>query len=114
MSANIVREKGLDLVDKIMTLCSAMEGDPLMPELSRSGLSILSNIHEADRAQSKADLIQKLGNLHSEINKFLFYLGVLNVTKNISEQEFESINTAVTEVSGIITSSIETAKLTDN
>ena len=112
MSEKAVCKKSNDLLGKIISLYSTMEDDPLAYEISRSSLSILSIIDEADRAQGNADFIRKLEALKTEINKFLYYLGILKIAQNINEREFESINTDATEVVKMINTTVETAKST--
>lgn len=114
MSEKAVCKKSRDLLGKIISLYSTLEGDPLAYEISRSSLSILSLIDEADRAQGNADFIGKLVALKGDINKFLYYLGILKATQNITEREFESINTDATEVVKMINTTVETAKSTND
>ena len=79
-------------------------------QILKSGTSVGANIREAEYSESIADFIHKMAIAQKETNETMFWLELLNETKYILTNEFESIHTDAVEIIKMITSSIKTAK----
>jgi len=72
-------------------------------QIYRSGTSIGANIAEAQRAQSAADFVAKMKIALKEANETQYWLQLLCETKYITEKEFNSLYSDLTEVLKILT-----------
>ena len=91
-------------------LCDNKKEFVLSKQILRSGTSVGANIIEAEHSESKVDFIHKMAISQKEINETIYWLELLQETKYISKQEFESINADAVEIIKILTSSLKTAK----
>ncbi len=79
-------------------------------QLLRSGTSIGANTREALNAESTKDFIHKLAIAQKEADETLYWLELLNETKYINENEFNSMHNDCSELLKIIKSIIITTK----
>ena len=76
----------------------------------RSGTSIGANIREAKNAESRADFIHKMGISQKKADETLYWLELLQATKYLLLEEFESLHNDGVEVLKLIKSIIISAK----
>ena len=79
-------------------------------QIQCSGTSIGANYSEACDAESKADLIHKLGIAQKEANETIYWLKVLYGSELITKTQYEELINDVSELYRIITACIKTAK----
>lgn len=84
--------------------------EPIYKQLLRSGTSVGANISEAQSAATKKDFINKLSISLKEARESHYWLKLLNETKIITKQEFESLDKDCDKLERLLTSSIKTAK----
>ena len=113
---NVLKDKSFLFAVRIVNLykylCEENKKYIMSKQVMRSGTSVGAMIREAEHSESKADFIHKLAIAQKEINETLYWLELLQITKYISDKEFESIHLDATEIIKLITSSIKTAKST--
>ncbi len=114
MKESTLKTKSLEFAVRIVNLykylCTDKTEFVLSKQILRSGTSVGAMIREAEHSESKADFIHKLAIAQKEMNETIYWLEVMQKTKYISLQEFDSIHTEAVEIIKIITSSIKTAK----
>lgn len=69
-------------------------------QVYRSGTSIGANIAESKTAQSDADFISKLSIALKEANETKYWLVLLHESKNISDEEYKSIENDINTIIG--------------
>jgi len=79
-------------------------------QIFRSGTSVGVMVREAEHSESIDDFIHKMAIAQKEISETMYWLELLEETKYILTNEFESIHTDAVEIIKMITSSIKTAK----
>ena len=113
---NILKDKSFLFAIRIVHLYKYLREENkeyiMSKQVMRSGTSVGAMVREAEHSESKTDFIHKLAIAQKEINETLYWLELLQETKNISNKEFESIYLDATEIIKLITSSIKTAKST--
>lgn len=67
-------------------------------------------IHESEHAESKSDFIHKLSIALKEANETEYWVQLIYKSSYISEKEFNSINSDLTELLKLLTSIIKTSK----
>jgi four helix bundle protein len=82
----------------------------LSNQILRSGTSIAANIAESKYAQSKNDLITKLSISLKEASETSMWLRLLNRTKYISDDQYNSLHNNIDELIRMLTASIKTLK----
>lgn len=101
---------------RIVKLCrylmSARREYALTDQLIRSGTSIGANISEAQEAVSKKDFVNKLSIALKEARETAYWLEILHESELLTDREFESINTDLTELCRMLTTAIMTSKRT--
>ena len=70
----------------------------------KSGTSIGANVAEAQRGQSKPDFNAKMNIALKEANESYYWIRLLYATEYLTEKEFSSIKTDITEIIAILTS----------
>jgi four helix bundle protein len=73
----------LDLIDFVERMPSDRAGDVVGEQLLRSGASIGANDREANRAESKADFIDKLGISSPEAAEAAYWLELISEPKHL-------------------------------
>ena len=118
MKTSILREKSFRFAVRIVNLykylCEEKKEFVMSKQIMKSGTSVGANIREAEYSESIADFIHKMAIAQKEINETIFWLELLNETKYILFNEFESAHTDAVEIIKMITSSIKTAKTKTN
>lgn len=111
---SILREKSLTFAVVIVNLseqlCKDRNNYRLADQILRSGTSIGANIRESSGAESVADFIHKLSIAKKECEETGYWLEVLIASNRITQAEFESLSSSVSELMAMLRSSILTAK----
>ena len=117
MKDNIIATKSEDFAVRIINLSEYMlQNNPskniqsLSNQILRSGTSIAANIAESKYAQSKNDLITKLSISLKEASETSMWLRLLNRTKYISDDQYNSLHNNNDELIRMLTASIKTLK----
>jgi len=79
-------------------------------QLTRSGLSVGANAHEAKSAESRADFIHKMHIALKEARETSYWLGVLEESGVAEDKEFQTLRKECNELTAIMVASIKTAK----
>ena len=79
-------------------LCETKREYILSKQLLRSGTSIGANIHEAIRAQSRADFFAKMYIALKESSETEYWLKLLFAENYLPENDFNQISVAVNEI----------------
>ena len=79
-------------------------------QIQRSGTSIGANYSEACDAESKADMIHKLGIALKEANETKYWIEVIYRSELMSKDKYSELTNDVEELYKILTASIRTAK----
>ena len=114
MNRNDVLEKCITFSVKINKLkkylCEKQHEYNNADQIQRSGTSIGANYSEACDAESKADMVHKLGIALKEANETKYWIEVLHGSELINEKYYEELMTDVEELYRVLTASIKTAK----
>ena len=113
MTDSKLRAQSMDFAVSIINLVKHLKekrGSIISNQIGRSGTSIGANIREAQYAHGKADFIAKLQIALKEANETGYWLELLFKTQYISEEEYNSLNSACTSIRIMLISSINTAK----
>lgn len=114
MKENVIKSKSFDFALRIIKLCKYLIDTKkefvLSKQILRSGTSIGALIRESEHAESTADFIHKLSIALKEANETEYWLQLLYKSNLITEKEFESINSDLTELLKLLTSIIKTTK----
>ena len=81
----------------------------LSKQFVRSGTSIGANIHEAIRAQSKADFLAKMSIALKEAQETDYWLDILHETGYVSQRDFNHLHTGLDELLRLLTSICKTS-----
>ena len=81
----------------------------LSKQLLRCGTGIGANVAEAQRGQSKADLIAKMSIALKEANEAHYWLKLLYRTEYLTNTQFESLESDIQELIGILMAICKTA-----
>lgn len=79
-------------------------------QIVRSGTSIGANVHEATKAESRADFIHKLMIAHKEMKETVFWLRLLKRGNYLPRGGYRSLRDDVDEIERILGKSIYTAR----
>ena len=117
MSENAVVEKSFEFAVRIVNLYKYLLREHkeyvMSKQMLRSGTSIGANAAEAQRGQSRADFTAKMCIALKEANETQYWLKLLYRTEYITKVQYESMNTDVWELIGILTAickSVNTGK----
>lgn len=114
MTRNDVLEKCISFSIKINKLkkylCEKEHEYNNSDQIQRSGTSIGANYSEACDAESKADMIHKLGVALKETNETRYWLRVIYGSELMSKKLYDELVGDVEELYRILTASIRTAK----
>lgn len=114
MTRNDVLDKCISFSIKINKLrkylCEKQREYNNSDQIQRSGTSIGANYSEACDAESKADMIHKLGVALKEANETKYWLKVLYGSELVSQRQYEELMGDVEEIYRIISASVKTAK----
>ena len=84
----------------------------LSKQLLRCGTSIGANVSEAQRGQSKADFAAKMNIALKEANETQYWLKLLYRTDYLTKNQYESLNSDIQELLGILTAICKSANAT--
>ncbi len=102
MSENQIESKSFDFAVRVVNLYKFLTEQKkefvLSKQLLRSGTSIGANVAEAQRGQSKADFLAKMSISLKEANETNYWLKLLYKTEYLTEQQFLSISSDITEI----------------
>jgi four helix bundle protein len=112
MRDSIIEAKSFDFAIRIVKLyqylCEEKKEFVLSKQLLRSGTSIGANVSEAQRGQSKPDFYAKHSIALKEANETYYWLRLLHETEYLTDKEFDSMATDVTELISILVSICKT------
>ena len=107
MKENVIMQKSFAFSVRIVNFYKHLTREKheymISKQIYRSGTSIGANIAEAQRAQSTADFVAKMKIALKEANETQYWLQLLCETKYITEKEFNSLHSDLTEVLKILT-----------
>jgi len=86
----------------------------LSNQIKKSGTSIGANVRESRNAQSRADFINKLQIALKESDETEYWLELLFETEYINQEVFDSLMTDNKELTALLTSIINSAKMNNN
>ena len=113
MDKNAAVGKSFEFAVRIVNLYKYLTGEyseyVMSKQLLRCGTSIGANIAEAQRGQSKADFAAKMNIALKEANETEYWLRLLYRTDYLSKEQFESINSDIQELLGILTAICRTS-----
>ena len=114
MNRNDVLEKCITFSVKINKLkkylCEKQHEYNNADQIQRSGTSIGANYSEACDAESKADMVHKLGIALKEANETKYWIEVIYRSEMISKDKYSELTNDVGELYKILAASIRTAK----
>ena len=116
MSYNIIVEKSFDFAVRIVNLHKYLTREHkefiLSKQLLRSGTSIGANVSEAQRGQSKADFTAKMSIALKEASESEYWIKLLYRTEYLSKEQYNSLNTDIQELIGLLTAICRTSNQT--
>jgi four helix bundle protein len=114
MGDSIIKNKSFHFAIRIVKLYKFLqEGKKeyvLSKQLLRSGTAVGALVREAQKAESTADFVHKLGMAQKENDETLYWLELLFETEYLDEKEFISIQTDSLELLKMIRRAIITSK----
>ena len=103
---NVSVDKSFEFAVRIVNLYKFLTREHkeyvLSKQLLRSGTSIGANVAEAQRGQSKADFTAKMSIALKEANETHYWLKLLYRTEYLSQVQYDSLNTDIQELIGIL------------
>lgn len=100
----------MQIIKLYKNLCENKKEFILSKQILRSGTSIGANVKEFIFAQSKADFYSKLNIARKEAGETEYWVELLYISKYISKQEFNSINSNCKEILKLLTAITKTQK----
>ena len=113
MGEDIIKVKSFSFAIRMVNLYKTLVSRNeyvMSKQVLRCGTSIGGNIREAKNAESRADFIHKMEISQKEADETLYWLELLQATKYLSQEEFESLHNDGVEVLKLIKSIIISAK----
>lgn len=114
MGDNVIKSKSSNFALRIVKLYQFLNQDKkeyiLSKQLLRSGTAIGALVREAEQAESKPDFIHKLAIAQKESNETDYWLELLFQSNYLSEFQFQSLKSDITEINKILASIIITTK----
>lgn len=112
--ANAIVDKSEDFAVRIVRLYKFLREKKhehiMSKQLMRSGTSIGANVAEAHNAQSDNDFVSKLSIALKECNETKYWTKLLWRTEYINEQQYNSLETDLSELYALLTSIIKSMK----
>ena len=113
MTENVSVEKSFEFAIRIVNLYKYLIREHkeyvISKQLLRCGTSIGANVAEAQRGQSKADFAAKMNIALKEANETEYWLKLLYRTEFINQEQYDSINSDIQELLGILTAICRTS-----
>lgn len=114
MKDNVVKEKSYAFAIRIVKLYKLLSTEireyVLSKQCLRSGTAIGALIFEGEHGQSKADFLSKMNIALKEANETAYWLNLLKDTEYLSEAEFQSLNSDITDIIRLLASIVKTTK----
>ena len=118
MTENVSVEKSFEFAIRIVNLYKYLIREHkeyvISKQLLRCGTSIGANVAEAQRGQSKADFAAKMNIALKEANETEYWLKLLYRTEFINKEQYDSINSDIQELLGILTAICRTSNAKNN
>ena len=109
---NLIEKKSFNFAVRTVKLCKIISEErkeyTLSKQLLRSGTSIGANVSEAEMGQTRADFYAKMSIALKEANETYYWLRLLHETEYLTDKEFDSMATDVTELISILVSICKT------
>jgi four helix bundle protein len=114
LKENQVLEMSFEFAVRIVNLYKYLTGERkeyvMSKQLLRCGTSIGANVTEAQRGQSKADFYAKMCIALKEANETQYWLRLLHRTEYLNTSHFDSINTDIQQLLGLLTAICKTTE----
>lgn len=110
---SVLSEQSLHFAVRILSLSKRLQksGEFIVSkQIGKSGTSIGANIKEAQYASIRADFIAKLHIALKEANETVYWLDLLQLTKEITDPEYTSLLSDCRSIRAMLVASINTAK----
>ena len=112
---NVIVIKSELFADRVIKMCKYLSkkktGDKdMIRQIYRSGTSIGANVAESQYAQSRPDFLTKMTIALKEANETRFWLARLHSGENLTDKEYESVNSDCEEIIKLLTSITATVK----
>ena len=108
MNENAIEIKSFEFAVRIVNLYKHLTEEKrefvMSKQILKSGTSIGANVAEAQRGQSKPDFNAKMNIALKEANESYYWIRLPCATEYLTEKEFSSIKTDITEIIAILTS----------
>ena len=111
--AELSMEFSVDIINLVKHLKSNHESI-ISNQIGRSGTSIGANIHEAQYAQGKKDVVSKREIALKEASETGYWLELLYRTKYIDAQTYKTLSAKCTSLRAMLIASCRTAKENTN
>jgi four helix bundle protein len=115
---NVVASKSYKFALRIVALykwlCAEKKEFVLSKQILRSGTAVGALVKEAERAQSKADFLNKMNIALKEANETEYWLMLLKDSEYLSVEEFQSVHTDCEALLRLLASIVKTTKTTLN
>ena len=110
-----ITERSFDFAVRLVKLCEVLDekrgvSRVLMSQILRAGTSVVSNVEEAQAAQSRADFVSKMGIALKEARESYIRLRILAAAGVLSENELRAIIREAEEIKLIIGAIIVSTK----
>ena len=116
MNQNVSVEESFEFAVRIVNLYKYLLREhkeyTLSKQLLRCGTSIGANVSEAQRGQSKADFAAKMNIALKEANETQYWLKLLYRTEYLTKNQYESLDSDIQELLGILTAICKSANAT--
>jgi four helix bundle protein len=114
LKENQVLEMSFEFAVRIVNLYKYLTGERkeyvMSKQLLRCGTSIGANVTEAQRGQNKADFYAKMCIALKEANETQYWLRLLHRTEYLNTSHFDSINTDIQQMLGLLTAICKTTE----
>ena len=114
MNDSAVAVKSFDFATRIVKLYKYLSENKkeyvLSKQLLRSGTSVVANVSEGERAQSKADFISKMSIALKEANETEYWIRLLHRTGFLTERQYQSLDRDLDEIIRLLVTICKRAK----
>lgn len=114
MKPNLIKEKSFAFAIRAVQLSRFLNEKKkefvIAKQVLRSGISVGANIRESQNAESSADFIHKLHIAQKEADETRYWIELLKATGYINTEEFNSLDSDITEILNLLCSIIKTKK----
>src|SRR4051812_8123837 len=101
---------GLRVIGLLDSVPRSEVGQVIGNQLLRAGTSVGANYRSALRGRSRADFIAKMGIVEEECDEALYWMEMLVEAGVVSENRLRELIKEANEITGIVVSSIRTAR----